>query len=172
MDPRLEFAFQLLMDTTQLSRHEVMDHVFEGDMLDEINQLFLPHMKSTLVWYYQEAEESETLRPTEMVKSLLQKRERKAETFALSHSSVRSSDSPFELYFLQMQMKTSTSRPGPNTSVTKVKEQKEVKEPGKKKLFLTDGWQVPCTGICIYMFRYKHNTTCLMYTMQFAFTLH
>ncbi|KAK1128262.1 hypothetical protein K0M31_002732 [Melipona bicolor] len=118
MDPRLEFAFQLLMDATQLSRHEVMDHVFEGDMLDEINQLFLPHMKSTLVWYYQEAEESETLRPTET-----------------------------------MQMKTSTSRPGPNTSVPKLKEQKEVKEPGKKKLFLTDGWQVPCTGICIYMFR-------------------
>ena len=60
-------------------------------------------------------------------------------------------------YSLQVQMKTSTSRPGPNTSAPKVKEQKEVKEPGKKKLFLTDGWQVPCTGICIYMFRYKHN---------------
>lgn len=25
--------------------------------------------------------------------------------------------------------------------------------PPKKKLFLTDGWQVPLTGICIYMFR-------------------
>lgn len=67
MDPRLEFAFQLLMDATQLSRHEVMDHVFEGDMLDEINQLFLPHMRSTLLWYYQEVEEPETLRPTETV---------------------------------------------------------------------------------------------------------
>lgn len=71
MDPRLEFAFQLLMDATQLSRHEVMDHVFEGDMLDEINQLFLPHMKSTLVWYYQEVEESETLRPIETVKHFI-----------------------------------------------------------------------------------------------------
>lgn len=59
MDPRLEFAFQLLMDATQLSRHEVMDHVFEDDMLDEINQLFVPHMRSTLVWYYQEVEELE-----------------------------------------------------------------------------------------------------------------
>lgn len=67
MDPRLEFAFQLLMDATQLSRHEVMDHVFECDMLDEINQLFLPHMRSTLVWYYQEVEEPETLRPVETV---------------------------------------------------------------------------------------------------------
>jgi dynein heavy chain len=25
--------------------------------------------------------------------------------------------------------------------------------PPKKKLFLTDGWSVPLTGICIYMFR-------------------
>lgn len=25
--------------------------------------------------------------------------------------------------------------------------------PPKKKLFLTDGWQLPLTGICIYMFR-------------------
>lgn len=33
MDPRLEFAFQLLIDATGLPRHEVMDHVFEGDMV-------------------------------------------------------------------------------------------------------------------------------------------
>ncbi|TGZ53817.1 Dynein heavy chain 5, axonemal, partial [Temnothorax longispinosus] len=116
MDPRLEFAFQLLMDATQLSRHEVMDHVFEDDMLDEINQLFVPHMRSTLVWYYQEVEEPEP--PTDTV-----------------------------------QPKTVTSRSAPNATASKVKEQKESKEPPKKKLFLTDGWQVPCTGICIYMFR-------------------
>lgn len=35
MDPRLEFAFQLLMDGTGLPRHEIMDHVFEGDMVCE-----------------------------------------------------------------------------------------------------------------------------------------
>lgn len=166
MDPRLEFAFQLLMDATQLSRHEVMDHVFEGDMLDEINQLFLPHMKSTLVWYYQEAEESETLRSTEMVKSLLSER---AETFALPYSSAIHH---VELYCLQTQVKTTTSRPGPNTSAPKVKEQKEVKEPGKKKLFLTDGWQVPCTGICIYMFRYIQHSTTRVVCNAFALTLH
>ncbi|XP_076639069.1 dynein axonemal heavy chain 1 isoform X1 [Colletes latitarsis] len=118
MDPRLEFAFQLLMDATQLSRHEVMDHVFEGDMLDEINQLFLPHIRSTLVWYYQEVEEPETVRPPETT-----------------------------------QTKTPSARPGPNASAPKAKEQKETKEPAKKKLFLSDGWQAPCTGICIYMFR-------------------
>lgn len=68
MDPRLEFAFQLLMDATQLTRHEVMDHVFEGDMLDEINQLFLPHTRSTLVWFYQEVVEMEPSRPLDTVK--------------------------------------------------------------------------------------------------------
>ncbi|CAH1099759.1 unnamed protein product [Psylliodes chrysocephalus] len=57
MDPRLEFTFQLLMDATGLPRNEIMDHVFEGDMLDEINQLFLPHMKTKLMWFYQDMEE-------------------------------------------------------------------------------------------------------------------
>ncbi|XP_050507714.1 dynein axonemal heavy chain 5 [Diabrotica virgifera virgifera] len=58
MDPRLEFTFQLLMDATALPRNEIMDHVFEGDMLDEINQLFLPHMKTKLLWFYQDMEEA------------------------------------------------------------------------------------------------------------------
>lgn len=34
MDPRLEFVFQLLMDGTQLPRHQIMDHIFEGDMVN------------------------------------------------------------------------------------------------------------------------------------------
>lgn len=33
MDPRLEFVFQLLMDGTQIPRHQIMDHIFEGDMV-------------------------------------------------------------------------------------------------------------------------------------------
>lgn len=33
MDPRLEFVFQLLMDGTHLARHQIMDHIFEGDMV-------------------------------------------------------------------------------------------------------------------------------------------
>lgn len=33
MDPRLEFVFQLLMDGTQLPRHQIMDHIFDGDMV-------------------------------------------------------------------------------------------------------------------------------------------
>ena len=32
MDPRLEFTFQLLIDATQLPRHQLMDYIFEGDM--------------------------------------------------------------------------------------------------------------------------------------------
>ena len=47
--------------------------------------------------------------------------------------------------------KPSTSRQiqtlGQQTQVTQI----------KKKLFLTDGWDVPLTGICIYIFR--TNTT-------------
>ncbi|XP_063990451.1 dynein axonemal heavy chain 5 [Diachasmimorpha longicaudata] len=121
MDPRLEFAFQLLMDGTGLPRHEVMDHVFEGDMLDEINQLFLPHMRSTLVWYYQVTEEPEQ-RPNDTV---IQGQTMKGGT------------------------RGTPGNPAPNKS----KEVKELKEPIKKKLFLTDGWQVPCAGVCIYMFR-------------------
>lgn len=54
MDPRLEFTFQLLMDGTGLPRHQIMDHIFEGNMLDEINQLFLPNMRNKLMWFYQE----------------------------------------------------------------------------------------------------------------------
>lgn len=33
MDPRLEFAFQVLIDATALPRHEIMDHIFEGNMV-------------------------------------------------------------------------------------------------------------------------------------------
>jgi dynein heavy chain len=33
MDPRLEFTFQLLMDGTGLPRHQIMDHIFEGNMV-------------------------------------------------------------------------------------------------------------------------------------------
>lgn len=35
MDPRLEFTFQLLIDGTQLPRHQIMDHIFEGNMVSE-----------------------------------------------------------------------------------------------------------------------------------------
>lgn len=36
MDPRLEFTFQLLMDGTGLPRHQIMDHIFEGDMVNNL----------------------------------------------------------------------------------------------------------------------------------------
>lgn len=40
MDPRLEFVFQLLMDGTQLPRHQIMDHIFEGDMVNKKRNSF------------------------------------------------------------------------------------------------------------------------------------
>jgi hypothetical protein len=33
MDPRLEFTFQLLVDATGLSRGDLMDYIFEGNMV-------------------------------------------------------------------------------------------------------------------------------------------
>ncbi|GLV32121.1 Dynein heavy chain 1 [Carabus blaptoides fortunei] len=112
MDPRLEFAFQLLIDATGLPRHEIMDHVFDGNMLDEINQLFLPHMRNKLMWFYQDVEEIE------------------------QHISVE-------------QPKASGSR-APTQILKSIPVAVPVK---KKKLFLTDGWDIPLSGICIYMFR-------------------
>lgn len=41
MDPRLEFVFQLLMDGTQLPRHQIMDHIFDGDMVNFFCLAFL-----------------------------------------------------------------------------------------------------------------------------------
>ncbi|CAG9558497.1 unnamed protein product [Danaus chrysippus] len=107
MDPRLEFTFQLLIDGTGLPRHAIMDHVFEGNMLDDINQLFLPHMRNKLLWYYQEVEEVEQRPVVEGNKSRQQ-----------SQGKV----------------------PPPQITM-------------KKKLFLSDGWDVRFTGVCIYMFR-------------------
>jgi hypothetical protein len=33
MDPRLEYTFQLLIDTTGLPRGDVMDYIFDGNMV-------------------------------------------------------------------------------------------------------------------------------------------
>jgi hypothetical protein len=33
MDPRLEFTFQLLIDATGLSRGDLMDYIFDGNMV-------------------------------------------------------------------------------------------------------------------------------------------
>ncbi|XP_060534779.1 dynein axonemal heavy chain 5 isoform X2 [Cylas formicarius] len=115
MDPRLEFTFQILIDATGLPRHEIMDHVFEGNMLDEINQLFLPHMKSKLMWFYQDVLETEPPPPTDVSKPGTSR-----------------------------QLQASTSRANLVQNFVPVY---------KKKLFLTDGWQVPLSGVCVYIFR-------------------
>ncbi|RZF32385.1 hypothetical protein LSTR_LSTR001849, partial [Laodelphax striatellus] len=114
MDPRLEFTFQLLIDGTGLHRTDINIHVFDGNMLDEINQLFLPHMRNKLLWFYQEVDEPDPTPPVETVKAT----GLRAVAAALPKAQA-----------------------GPSGSHK------------KKKLFLTDGWQVPLTGICIYMFR-------------------
>lgn len=72
--------------------------------LDDINQLFLPHMRNKLLWYYQDVEEIEH-RP------------------------------------LPEGTKKGQGKPPPPIITL------------KKKLFLSDGWDVRFTGVCIYMFR-------------------
>ncbi|CAG9857423.1 unnamed protein product [Phyllotreta striolata] len=114
MDPRLEFTFQLLMDATGLPRNEIMDHVFEGDMLDEINQLFLPHMKTHVMWFYQEAEEPAAEAVDAVAKPALR----------------------------QQQLQPTTSRSNLLQPLA-----------DKKRLFLTDGVDVPLRGTLVYIFR-------------------
>jgi len=45
------------------------------------------------------------------------------------------------------------AQPGPSTSRALQQSATTAQPTAKKKLFLTDGWNVPLTGICIYMFR-------------------
>lgn len=47
MDPRLEFTFQLLIDATQLPRHQLMDYIFEGDMVSNYYCLYKPFSEIT-----------------------------------------------------------------------------------------------------------------------------
>ncbi|XP_063236082.1 dynein axonemal heavy chain 5-like [Bacillus rossius redtenbacheri] len=115
MDPRLEFTFQLLLDATGLPRSDLMDYVFEGNMLDEINQLFLPHMRDKLMWFYQEVEESAALPQVETAKP--------------------------------------GAGRGAQTAAPRTAAPAAASAPKKKQLFLTDGWQVPLTGLCVYIFR-------------------
>lgn len=49
MDPRLEFSFQLLMDGTGLPRHQIMDYIFEGNMVSRFSPAETPLKHSELV---------------------------------------------------------------------------------------------------------------------------
>lgn len=57
MDPRLEFAFQMLIDGTGLPRHQIMDHIFEGDMV-------------SFIWWYYYQQKFIVLQTIEMLMSL------------------------------------------------------------------------------------------------------
>lgn len=47
MDPRLEYTFQLLIDATGLSRGELMDYIFDGNMVCSLLHS-RPRMKSAM----------------------------------------------------------------------------------------------------------------------------
>lgn len=52
MDPRLEFTFQLLIDATQLPRHQLMDYIFEGDMVASSHPLCDYAIKYVFFFYF------------------------------------------------------------------------------------------------------------------------
>lgn len=52
MDPRLEFTFQLLIDATQLPRHELMDYIFEGNMVCFKGTLFTSKFRNVQISKY------------------------------------------------------------------------------------------------------------------------
>lgn len=158
MDPRLEFTFQLLIDATQLPRHQLMDYIFEGDMvayslnmrlpnwiffalqLDEINQLFLPNMKNKLLWFYQEVDEPE---PPPVVDANKPGPSRTG--MASSSSKTPQGKDENEDSHLRILPYSFSSSGGASPS--------GLPPPKHKKLFLTDGWTCAFTGVCIYIFR-------------------
>nr|CAD7397041.1 unnamed protein product [Timema cristinae] len=149
MDPRLEFAFQLLIDGTQLPRSDLMDYVFEGNMVSEawfkitgqnIDGTQLP--RSDLMDYVFEGKHG-------INGNTFSCKVCRAEP-VYDWSNGDKMDDNIHSRLSALQVKPSTSR-GTQAVVPKI--QAVPVGPPKKKLFLTDGWQVPLTGICIYMFR-------------------
>lgn len=108
--------------------------------LDEINQLFLPNMRQKIIWFYQEADEPESIAPTEQPKA------GPSRAAGTSSSSKTPQGIPIRfavasvrghsIYYLRV--KTGTTPAGPVV---------------KHKLFITDGWECAFTGTCIYIFR-------------------
>ncbi|ROT80144.1 hypothetical protein C7M84_001143 [Penaeus vannamei] len=57
-DPRYEYIFQVLSACTGLAKHQVMDHVFEENLLEEISKFLMPGQYNNMIWFYQESEET------------------------------------------------------------------------------------------------------------------
>ncbi|XP_037787761.1 uncharacterized protein LOC119583361 [Penaeus monodon] len=57
-DPRYEYIFQVLSACTGLAKHQVMDHVFEENLLEEVSKFLMPGQYNNMIWFYQESEET------------------------------------------------------------------------------------------------------------------
>ncbi|XP_050711756.1 dynein axonemal heavy chain 5-like isoform X2 [Eriocheir sinensis] len=55
-DPRYEYIFQVLAACAGIARHQVMDHVFEENLLEEISKFLMPGQYNNMIWFYQECE--------------------------------------------------------------------------------------------------------------------
>ncbi|KAK3879378.1 hypothetical protein Pcinc_016043 [Petrolisthes cinctipes] len=59
IDPRYEYIFQVLAACTGIGRHQVMDYVIEGNLLEDISKFLMPGEYNNLIWFYQRTEEAE-----------------------------------------------------------------------------------------------------------------
>ncbi|XP_069958748.1 dynein axonemal heavy chain 5-like, partial [Cherax quadricarinatus] len=57
-DPRYEYIFQVLAACTGIARHQVMDYVFEENLLEEISKFLMPGQYNNMIWFYQECDEN------------------------------------------------------------------------------------------------------------------
>ncbi|KAF2364962.1 Dynein heavy chain domain-1 [Trinorchestia longiramus] len=56
-DPRCEYIFQVLGTCTGVPRHQVMDFVFEENLLDDLGKFLSAGEYHNMVWFYQAVEE-------------------------------------------------------------------------------------------------------------------
>ncbi|XP_068204591.1 dynein axonemal heavy chain 5-like [Palaemon carinicauda] len=53
-DPRYEYIFQVLAACTGLRRHQVMDYVFEENLLEDVSKFLMSGQYNNMTWFYQE----------------------------------------------------------------------------------------------------------------------
>uniref|UniRef100_A0A0P4WEV1 Dynein heavy chain tail domain-containing protein n=1 Tax=Scylla olivacea TaxID=85551 RepID=A0A0P4WEV1_SCYOL len=148
-DPRYEYIFQVLAACAGIARHQVMDHVFEENLLEEISKFLMPGQYNNMVWFYQECEES----PDE-----------KATHEEEEEADAKSPTSPLLSQPSSGQSRRNSVVSGPteqqhsrrNSTATQHTEdgEAEQQEPGKRmRLFVGNPRTTPLRGVCVCMTR-------------------
>lgn len=157
MDPRLEFTFQLLIDATQLPRHQLMDYIFEGDMVAYSLLMQLPYTHFLLCSSMRLISSSCRIWRTSCCGS--------------TRRSMSPSRRQWWMPISRDHHARAWHRAAPKRRRVKVSSFSSLADlpysfsslggaspsglppPKHKKLFLTDGWTCAFTGVCIYIFR-------------------